>query len=202
VIGSGLVNRSDGYESSENFVETESVRSGAMVYSNGLIISGSAIATRKFEVTKSAVITQTLSGSADVGLDGSQSIEGSRNFTISDQFEIRNVGGLENDRTGLSWEGLSAIAAAIVALLVIASLIVFLLKRHKGNQVTDAGSAYETEAEANVVNLEEDEFMDEHHGDWDAHDFERALESEFGAQPQQAPEFSDQFFPSDCDELF
>jgi hypothetical protein len=202
VIGSALLNRSDGYESSENFVDTKSVRSEAIVYSNWLIISGSAIATRKFEATKSVVITQTLSGSADVGLDGSQSIEGSRNFTISDQFEIYNIGGLENDRTGLSWEGLSAIGAAVIALSLLVLLTVFLLKRRKGNELTDLGLEYETETEANVVNLEEDEFMDEHDGDWDAQDFERALESEFGGPTMEAPELSDQLFPSDCDELF
>jgi hypothetical protein len=202
VIGSELLNRTDGYESSENFGETKSVISEVIIYSNGLVISGSEIATREFEATKWAVITQALSGSDDVGLVGSQSIEGSRNFTISDQFENQNVGGLENDDTVIPWEGLTAIAAAIIALSILVALVVFLLKRHKRDQMTDVGLEYETETEANVVNLEENEILDEHDGDWDAGDFERTLESEFDAPTQEAPDFSDQFFPSDCGELF
>jgi hypothetical protein len=148
------------------------------------------------------VITQTLAGSSDVGFVGSQSIEGSRNFTISDQFENQNLGGLENDRTSIPWESLTAIAAAIVALSVILSLVVFLLKRHKGNQRTDLGLEYETETEANVVTLQECESGDDQGGAWNVHDFERTLEPEFGLESQQAPDFSDQRFPSDCAELF
>jgi hypothetical protein len=178
----------------KNFAVTE--QNAAAQLSNGFVITAVLINTAGLQATHGFVNSDKI--------DGSRSIEGSANFTTSEYFVTQDGGNQGDDRDGISTKALSfiAIGAAVSVLLFAVLVIVFLVKRHKREDLTDLGLDYETEAQANVINLQECESDDGHDGEWDIHDFERALESEFDQPTQEGCSFSDQIFPSDCDELF
>jgi hypothetical protein len=66
----------------------------------------------------------------------------------------------------------------------------------------DLGLEYETETTANVIDLQGCGSGEENVGDWNIDDFEQAIGSEFNTLTQEAPDFSDELFCSDGEELF